>query len=173
LFNLPVFETPIGYKYIADRMLQTGAVLLGGEESGGIGFGTHIPERDGLLSALYVLEAIAFSGKDLSELYQDLQRRTHFSSAYDRIDLTLGSDATKQALIQELKEHPFTEVLGIAVHEMTNPDGFKVRLTDGSWILIRFSGTEPVLRLYCEAATQAEVEARLTWAKQWAMSHES
>ncbi|WP_404784369.1 phosphoglucomutase/phosphomannomutase family protein [Altericista sp. CCNU0014] len=173
LFNLPVFETPIGYKYIADRMLQTGRVLLGGEESGGIGFGTHIPERDGLLSALYVLEAIAISGKDLSELYQDLQRRTGFSSAYDRIDLTLSSDATKQALIRELKERPFTEILGIAVSEITDPDGFKVRLADGSWVLIRFSGTEPVLRLYCEAATQAEVEARLTWAKEWAIGHES
>jgi phosphomannomutase len=55
---------------------------------------------------------------------------------------------------------------------MTNPDGFKVRLADGSWILIRFSGTEPVLRLYCEAATQSEVDARLAWAKEWAISHE-
>jgi phosphomannomutase len=172
LFNLPVFETPIGYKYIADRMLQTGSVLLGGEESGGIGFGTHIPERDGLLSALYVLEAIATSGKDLSELYQTLQERTGFRSAYDRIDLTLSSDATKIKLMQELTDHPFTAVLGIAVTEMTNPDGFKVRLADGSWILIRFSGTEPVLRLYCEATTQSDVDARLAWAKQWALSHE-
>lgn len=172
LYNLPVFETPIGYKYIADRMMQSGNVLLGGEESGGIGFGTHIPERDGLLSALYVLEAIATSGKDLSDLYQNLQERTGFASAYDRIDLTLSSDATKQALIQTLSQTPFTEVLGTAVSEFTNPDGFKVRLVDGSWLLIRFSGTEPVLRLYCEAATEERVAQLLQWAKQWALSHE-
>jgi phosphomannomutase len=172
LFKLPVFETPIGYKYIADRMLQTGGVLLGGEESGGIGYGTHIPERDGLLSALYVLEAITASGQDLSDLYQSLQQRTHFTSAYDRIDLTLSSEATKQALIAELATTPFTEILGIPVQEMTNPDGYKIRLTDGSWVLIRFSGTEPVLRLYCEAATQPQVEALLHWAQQWALSHE-
>jgi phosphomannomutase len=172
LYNLSVFETPIGYKYIADRMMQSGEVLLGGEESGGIGFGTHIPERDGLLSALYILEAIAASGKDLSELYQNLQEQTSFTSAYDRIDLTLSSDRTKQALIQTLTQSPLTEILGTAVSEFTNPDGFKVRLADGSWILIRFSGTEPVLRLYCEAANEARVAQLLQWAKQWALSHE-
>jgi phosphomannomutase len=173
LFNLPVFETPIGYKYIADRMMQLGGVLLGGEESGGIGYGTHIPERDGLLSALYVLEAIAASGKDLSELYQDLQKRTGFFSAYDRIDLTLSSDATKQKLIQELTQAPPTEILGMAVSDVSNPDGFKIRLQEGSWVLIRFSGTEPVLRLYCEAATDERVSQLLSWAKQWALSHEA
>jgi phosphomannomutase len=172
LYGLPVFETPIGYKYIADRMMQSGKVLLGGEESGGIGFGTHIPERDGLLSALYVLEAIAASGKDLSELYQNLQERTSFTSAYDRIDLMLSSDTTKQALIQTLTQSPLTEILETAVSDFSNPDGFKVRLVDGSWILIRFSGTEPVLRLYCEAATEDRVAELLQWAKQWALSHE-
>jgi phosphomannomutase len=173
LFNLPVFETPIGYKYIADRMMQSGGVLLGGEESGGIGYGTHIPERDGLLSALYVLEAIAASGKDLSELYQNLQKRTDFFSAYDRIDLTLSSDATKQKLIQELTQTPPTEILGMVVSDISNPDGFKIRLQEGSWVLIRFSGTEPVLRLYCEAATHERVSQLLAWAKQWALSHEA
>ena len=172
LYGLSVFETPIGYKYIADRMMQSGDVLLGGEESGGIGFGTHIPERDGLLSALYVLEAIAASGQDLSQMYKNLQERTHFTSAYDRIDLTLSSDSTKQSLIQTLTQAPLTEVLGTPVSEFTNPDGFKVRLTDGSWILIRFSGTEPVLRLYCEAATDERVAELLQWARQWALSHE-
>jgi phosphomannomutase len=172
LFNLPVFETPIGYKYIADRMLQTGGVLIGGEESGGIGYGTHIPERDGLLSALYVLEAISASGQDLSALYQSLQQRANYTSAYDRIDLKLSSDATKQALMDELNQTPFTEILGTSVSEMTNPDGFKIRLSDGSWVLIRFSGTEPVLRLYCEAATQDRANTLLQWAQQWALSHE-
>jgi phosphomannomutase len=173
LFNLPVFETPIGYKYIADRMLESGDVLLGGEESGGIGYGTHIPERDGLLSALYVLEAIAASGQDLSALYEDLQKRTGFTSAYDRIDLTLSKDSTKQKLIQNLTQSPPTEILGIAVSDVSNPDGFKIRLAEGSWVLIRFSGTEPVLRLYCEAATQERVNQILNWAKQWAQSQDT
>lgn len=171
LFNLPVFETPIGYKYIADRMLQTGSVLLGGEESGGIGYGTHIPERDGLLSALYVLEAIAASGQDLSTLYRSLQERTGFSSEYDRIDLMLSSDAAKQTLVHELTQNPPSAILDTPVTDITQPDGFKLRLADGSWLLIRFSGTEPVLRLYCEAATLERVSAILNWAKQWALGH--
>ncbi|HAT14948.1 MAG TPA: phosphoglucosamine mutase, partial [Microcoleaceae bacterium UBA11344] len=90
LYNLPLFETPIGYKYIADRMLTT-QVLVGGEESGGIGYGTHIPERDALLSALYLLEAVVKSGEDLSEIYSRLQTETDFTSAYDRIDLHLAN----------------------------------------------------------------------------------
>ncbi|MGB8702663.1 MAG: phosphoglucomutase/phosphomannomutase family protein, partial [Thermosynechococcaceae cyanobacterium] len=170
LFNLPVFETPIGYKYIADRMMQTGTALMGGEESGGIGYGNHIPERDGLLSALYVLEAIAASGKDLSELYRSLQDRTGFASAYDRIDLTLSSDAAKAQLIQELQQNPLTEMAGIAVSNVVAPDGYKYRLVDGSWVLIRFSGTEPVLRIYCEAATEAQVNTLLHWTKDWALA---
>ncbi len=173
LHNLPVFETPIGYKYIADRMLQSGAVLLGGEESGGIGYGTHIPERDALLSALYVLEAIALSGEDLSQQYHDLQQQTGYTSAYDRIDLALSSDATKQRLIEELTKQPPTAILDIPVQSVSDQDGFKFRLADNSWLLIRFSGTEPVLRLYSEAATLEAVQQRLHWAKQWALSHEN
>ncbi|MGK7938246.1 MAG: phosphoglucomutase/phosphomannomutase family protein, partial [Xenococcaceae cyanobacterium] len=81
LYGLELHETPIGYKYIADRMLST-EVLVGGEESGGIGYGTHIPERDALLSALYVLEAVVESGKDLSDIYAQLQQETNFSAVY-------------------------------------------------------------------------------------------
>lgn len=167
LHHLPVFETPIGYKYIADRMLET-QVLLGGEESGGIGYGTHIPERDALLSALYVLEAVVKFGADLSHLYRRLQERCQFTSEYDRIDLPLADMAARDRLVNQLASEPLTEVAGKAVIDCNQVDGYKLRLADQSWLLIRFSGTEPVLRLYCEAATLDEVHATLNWAKDWA-----
>ncbi len=169
LYNLPVFETPIGYKYIADRML-TAEVLIGGEESGGIGYGTHIPERDALLSALYVLEAIVESGQDLSALYAQLQERTGFNFTYDRIDLPLASMDVRAKLLDRLQTETLKEVAGQSVVDCLATDGYKFRLADGSWLLIRFSGTEPVLRLYCEAPTLSQVRQTLAWAKDWANS---
>jgi phosphomannomutase len=170
LHDLPIYETSIGYKYIADRMLETqDAVLLGGEESGGIGYGNHIPERDGLLSALYILELLAQSGQDLSDLYRGLQVRTNYDCAYDRIDVPLASDAVKAKLQEQLETAPFTTILDQSVVDVGTGDGSKFRLADQSWLLIRFSGTEPVLRLYCEAANDARVAEILDWAKQWAI----
>ncbi|MDZ8188563.1 MAG: phosphoglucomutase/phosphomannomutase family protein [Nostoc sp. ChiSLP02] len=167
LHKLSVFETPVGYKYIADRMLAT-QVLLGGEESGGIGYGSHIPERDALLSALYVLEAIVESGLDLGEYYRHLQQQTGFTSAYDRIDLPLASMEVRSRLLQQLQTEPLKEIAGKAVIDCQTIDGYKYRLADKSWLMIRFSGTEPVLRLYCEAPTLEQVHQTLAWAKQWA-----
>ncbi len=167
LYNLPVCETAVGYKYIADRMLSR-QVLLGGEESGGIGYGTHIPERDALLSALYLLDAVVQSGQDLSEIYQQLQVRTGFNSAYDRIDLHLANMEERSRLVAQLQNQPLTEIAGLAVTDCNQIDGYKFRLSDRSWLMIRFSGTEPVLRLYCEAATLAQVHQILAWAKDWA-----
>jgi phosphomannomutase len=167
LHNLSVHETPIGYKYIADRMLEA-QVLLGGEESGGIGYGHHIPERDALLAALYVLETIVQTETDLSDRYQQLQQKTGFDGAYDRIDLPLASMAVRAKLLDSLQNHPLTEIAGRSVIKCQTEDGYKFRLADQSWLLIRFSGTEPVLRLYCEAATLEMVHKTLNWAKDWA-----
>jgi phosphomannomutase len=167
LYQLPVYETPIGYKYIADRMLSS-HVLLGGEESGGIGYGTHIPERDALLSALYLLEAIAKAGLDLSELYQNLQKQTGYYSAYDRIDLHLSGMEARSRLLEQLQTQPFKEIDGQSVVDCQTTDGYKFRLANDSWLLIRFSGTEPLLRLYCEAATPEQARHTLNWAKDWA-----
>lgn len=169
LYNLSIFETPIGYKYIADRMLAA-EVLLGGEESGGIGYGTHIPERDALLSALYVLEAVVESGEDLSSLYARMQERAGFTSAYDRIDLPLASMAVRDKLVSRLQAETPKEVAGKLVVDCLAVDGYKFRLADDSWLLIRFSGTEPVLRIYCEADNAIEVRKTLDWAKDWANS---
>ncbi len=169
LYGLPLHETPIGYKYIADRMLTT-PVLIGGEESGGIGYGNHIPERDALLSALYLLEAIAQSGQDLGTIYQRLQTETDYHFNYDRVDLHLASMDVKSKLVAQLEKAPFTQIDGVAVLDRNLADGYKFNLVDGSWLLIRFSGTEPVLRLYCEAKTIDLVHTILAWAQTWAES---
>lgn len=169
MLNLPVYETPIGYKYIADRMLDA-KVLLGGEESGGIGYGHHIPERDALLSALYVLEAVVQSGMDLSDRYQQLQEKTGYVSAYDRIDIPLASMDVRSRLVEQLQTQPPQTIAGQAVLDCLAIDGFKFQLADQSWLLIRFSGTEPVLRLYSEANTIDEVKRNLAWAEEWANS---
>ena len=167
LFDIPLSETPIGYKYIAERMLTT-KVLVGGEESGGVGYSTHIPERDALLSALYVLEAVVESGKNIQELYANLRKQVGFQSEYDRLDLPLESMEQKNQLQQKLSEKPLTEIAGKQVTDCLSIDGYKYRLADSSWLLIRFSGTEPLLRLYSEAPNLNIVKQNLNWAKDWA-----
>jgi len=169
LYHLPIYETPIGYKYIADRMLDT-PVLIGGEESGGIGYGNHIPERDALLSALYLLEAIAKSQQDLGDLYRQLEIQTNYNFKYDRVDLHLANMEIRSRLMAQLENKPFDKIAKIAVRDRNLTDGYKFNLADDSWLLIRFSGTEPVLRLYCEAATIEQVQQTLAWAKDWAKS---
>jgi phosphomannomutase len=169
LHHLSVYETPIGYKYIADRMLEA-KVLLGGEESGGIGYGNHIPERDALLSALYVLEAIVQSGMDLSDRYRHLQETAGYQSAYDRTDLPLASMEVRARLLEQLQTNAPKTIAGQAVTDVLAIDGYKFQLANQSWLLIRFSGTEPVLRLYSEALTAADVRQNLAWAEDWAKS---
>ncbi len=166
LYSLPVHETPIGYKYIADRMLET-PVLIGGEESGGIGYGHHIPERDALLSALYLLESIADSQQDLGEQYRQIQAQSNYYAAYDRNDLQLASMEVRNLLIDQLASAPIQSIGGQVVNHIQTTDGYKLHLADGSWLLIRFSGTEPVLRLYCEAPTLTAVHTTLAAAADW------
>ncbi len=169
LYDLPIYETPIGYKYIADRMLDT-AVLIGGEESGGIGYGNHIPERDALLSALYLLEALAKSQQDLGDLYRQLEIKTNYNFKYDRVDLHLANMEVRSRLMAQLEQKSFAKIANIEVRDRNLADGYKFNLVDERWLLIRFSGTEPVLRLYCEAATIEQVHETLDWAQAWAKS---
>ena len=168
-YGREVYQTPIGYKYIGDRMLQA-EVMIGGEESGGIGYGTHIPERDALLSALYVLEAVVESGEDLGTIYARLQQKTNFTAHYDRIDLPLANMEVRAKLLDRLKNNTPTEVAQMPVVDCLDVDGYKFRMDDNTWLLIRFSGTEPVLRLYCQATTMPEVRKILEWARDWANS---
>ena len=133
LYNLPIYETPIGYKYIADRMLTT-PVLIGGEESGGIGYGNHIPERDALLSALYLLEAIAKSQQDLGDLYRQLEIQTNYNFKYDRVDLHLANMEIRSRLMAQLEHKPFDKIAKIEVRDRNLTDGYKFNLVDDSWL---------------------------------------
>jgi phosphomannomutase len=169
LYGLPVYETPIGYKYIADRML-TNHVLIGGEESGGIGYGHHIPERDALLSALYLLEAIVMEQQDLGGIYHSLCEKTGYGNKYDRLDLHLANMSVRDRIVDYLDQKSMTKVNGLTITDCQTTDGYKLFLENGSWLLIRFSGTEPVLRLYCEAENLEQVYGNLNWAKTWASS---
>jgi phosphomannomutase len=166
VLGLPLYETPIGYKYIADRMLAA-SVLIGGEESGGIGYGHHIPERDALLSALYLLEAVVAQNRDWGAQYRQLQERTQYHAAYDRRDLHLATMAQRDRVLAQLTQAPPTTIADRAVTNIQTTDGYKFHLPGDSWLLVRFSGTEPVLRLYCEAADAGAVAEILNWANAW------
>jgi len=135
-------------------------VLLGGEEC----YLGHIPERDALLSALYLIEAVTETGQDLSALYRALQEREGFSSVYQRRDLHLADQNQQTQLFQQLQADPPSEILGQKVIKHFDKDGYKFTLADGSWVMIRGSGTEPLLRLYSEAKTPEAVNRLLDWA---------
>ncbi len=162
-----VVELPVGFKYIAAEMLND-EVLLGGEESGGIGFGRHLPERDALFTGLVLIEALVEGGLCLGEYLESL--RSHFGGGciYDRVDLRLESMDNRHRLEALLAEGPPLRVAGKEVKEVSRVDGVKFRLGPGYWLMMRFSGTEPLLRIYCEAPTYPEVTEVLDWAKEFA-----
>jgi len=159
-----VLELPVGFKYIAAEML-TGNVLIGGEESGGVGFGMHLPERDALFAAMLVLEALVEGGKPLGKRLDALRARCGGASHYDRLDLRLPDMASRRRLEALLGEQPPQTVAGVAVQEVITTDGVKLRLGPSHWLMLRFSGTEPLLRLYCEAPDAGRVAEVLGWAR--------
>ena len=157
-YDLQLFETPIGFKHICELMLVED-ILIGGEESGGLGVKGHIPERDGILLGLLLLEAVAVSGKGLRQLLNEtMDEIGHFF--YRRIDRRI-EDADKEQLVKRLKSQPCTEIDGQRVSATNFSDGFKFIFENGDWLLIRPSGTEPVLRLYSEAGSPERVERLL------------
>lgn len=156
-YQLKLHETPIGFKYIGDIMLKE-KVLIGGEESGGIGFSGHIPERDALLSALYMLEMIVITGKSLITLKKELFKDFGLS-CYDRVDLKLGHTQHHHINKKEFSRQIVNRSsLLLAVKEVKDYDGVKIMFEDSSWLLLRPSGTEPVVRVYAEADSQAKVK---------------
>lgn len=162
-FGLELFETPIGFKHICELMLERD-ILMGGEESGGLGVKGHIPERDGILMGLLLLEAMAASGKGLRRLLDDtMDEIGHFY--YRRIDLAIENSA-KERLIERLQKGGITTIASRPVAAENFRDGFKYIFADGSWLLVRPSGTEPVLRLYSEAGDPALVEELLAAGRQ-------
>jgi phosphomannomutase len=157
IYGVPVHETGVGFKYIAPKMTETDA-LIGGEESGGYAFHGHVPERDGILAGLYFLDFMVRAGKKPTELLQMLFDKVgeHF---YGRIDSPFsGERKDREAAI--LAANP-AALGGLKVTELVTIDGFQFRLEDGGWLLIRFSGTEPILRVYCETMHGDKVEAIL------------
>lgn len=162
-----VLELAVGFKYIAAEML-TGEVLIGGEESGGVGFGMHLPERDALYAAVLVLEALVEGGQPLGARLTALQDQHGGASHYDRLDLRLANMEARQRLEQILAKATPKAVAGEAVQEVIRTDGIKLRMGPSHWLMLRFSGTEPLLRLYCEGPDPDRVHAVLAWAQHFA-----
>jgi phosphomannomutase len=157
-----VHEVGVGFKNIAPKMIETNA-LLGGEESGGFAVRGHIPERDGILVGLLFADMMVKSGKPLSMILADLEQRVG-PHAYARHDIHLARDtydSDRKRILDTLANNEPDEIAGVHVQRVRSDDGFKFYLEDGSWVLLRASGTEALIRVYSEASSPEEVEARL------------
>jgi phosphomannomutase len=146
--------TPIGFKHIAEIMIKED-VLVGGEESGGLSVKGHIPERDGIWMGLLILEFMAKTGKSLKELIREVYDLVGPFS-YDRDDLHIPEEK-KQAIIQKCKTDPYTALGEFSVQRVETIDGFKFYLSEEEWVMVRPSGTEPVLRVYAQGETMERV----------------
>ncbi|MDI6641714.1 MAG: hypothetical protein QME68_05325, partial [Elusimicrobiota bacterium] len=185
-FNIGFEEVPIGFKYITEKMLTVGVmdringgedgnavrqgVLIGGEESGGYALCGEIPDRDGILSGLILLEMLGYTGRKLSALVQGLQKE--FGKSYFlRIDIELPEVIfEKNSFTNKLKNLISTKLFGIIVREVKSYDGLKIVLQDDSWLLMRPSGTEPVLRIYAEAPSREFANKLIEYGKKLTQS---
>ncbi|HXK34772.1 MAG TPA: phosphoglucomutase/phosphomannomutase family protein [Dehalococcoidia bacterium] len=147
IYGVPVHETQVGFKFLGPKMMATDA-LIGGEESGGYGFRGHVPERDGILAGLYMLDFVARTGKRPSELLAELYAKVgpHY---YDRLDLPLKPEDRDRIWKRAEEARPDT-VAGVPVTARDTTDGFRFTLGAKGWLLLRFSGTEPLVRIYTE-----------------------
>lgn len=157
LYNVPVFETGVGFKFVVPKMLETDA-MIGGEESGGYAFHGNIPERDGILAGLYMLDFMAKTGRKPSQLLDMLFEKVgaHY---YDRFDTPFSGDR-KSREDTIMKSCP-KSLGGLKVTELVTVDGYQFKLEDGGWMLIRFSGTEPIMRIYCETTHADKMQSIL------------
>jgi phosphomannomutase len=161
-FGVPLIETAVGFKYIGPKMIETDA-LLAAEESGGFAFRGHIPERDGIVAGLLIAEMIVDYGTPLSAVLEHLFELVgrHAYARHDiRFDRTGYAERKQRVYAQMRTRHP-EQIAGVPVAGTRNDDGFKFRLVDGSWVLIRMSGTEPIMRIYAEAESPDRVEQLL------------
>ena len=158
LYGCPVHETRVGFKYLGPKMMETDA-MIAGEESGGSAFRGHIPERDGVLSGLLVLDAMAKTGKRPSELLADVYARVG-PHEYDRIDVTVRPDE-RTAIEARVGGATPTRIARLAVTGVDQIDGYRFTLEGGWWLLIRFSGTEPLMRIYAEMPSMEQVQTAL------------
>ena len=154
--NIKVHETPVGFKHIAEIMLKE-QVIMGGEESGGLTIGEHIPEKDGILANLLICEMMAKYRKPLSRVIRDISDK--YGSFYNkRVNLKL-TDPMKEALMKLLENEPPSRLGGVKLDHITKLDGIKLVFEDKSWILARPSGTEPMVRTYYENSSAANLKS--------------
>ena len=158
IYDVDVHETGVGFKYVAPKMLEVDG-LIGGEESGGYAFRGNVPERDGILAGLYFLDFMVRTGKKPTELLDMLFQKVGGPHFYDRIDTPFKGD--KQEKIDRILTAKPETIGGLIVTELVTIDGYQFRLEDGGWLLIRFSGTEPIIRVYCETMHKDKVQAIL------------
>lgn len=161
-YEMELRETPVGFKYIADYMIKTN-VLIGGEESGGNGFKNHIPERDSFLSGLLLVEMLGMQKKKLTEIVKNMEKEFG-SYEYKRIDLHVPR-AKIDKLFNNLKNNQPDKIAGYKIFDFKTYDGVKFILEDNSWLLIRASGTEPILRLYSESYSMKKIDKLISAAR--------
>jgi phosphomannomutase len=158
-YGVPVYSTGVGFKYVAPKMIETNA-LIGGEESGGFAFRGHAPERDGILAALFLLDMMVRLDCKPSQLVKHLFEEVGAEYFYDRIDLPLAPEQREAALGRVTAARP-ESLAGLRVVGRDTTDGFKYIFEDGGWMLVRFSGTESIIRVYCETTHGDKVRAIL------------
>ncbi len=163
--NREVVELPVGFKYIAKKMIKE-KIFIGGEESGGVGFGDFMPERDALYAAMILLNGIAEKSKYLYETLDQIQEKFG-PSFYRRIDIKLLNQSEKEILEEYIKNNIPAKICGYKITNISNIDGIKLRIDNNFWLLFRFSGTEPLLRLYCEAKSEHDLNEVLDWSQKY------
>jgi phosphomannomutase len=156
-YGLEIYETPVGFKYIGELMRKHD-ILIGGEESGGCSVKGHIPEKDGILCNLLIVEMLAYEKKSLMQIWSELVAETGVEFAYRRKDIRLTAAGQKN-LVEKLLQQPFERVGDSKIIRTGRLDGFKYYFEDGSWILVRPSGTEPLVRFYFESPSSQRVDA--------------
>jgi len=157
LYDVPVYETGVGFKYVAPKMVETNA-MIGGEESGGFAFRGNVPERDGILAGLYLLDFMVRKAMKPSQLIEFLYDKVgeHF---YKRVDTRLANQAQTMKIRANVEAARPSAIAGLRMTGINTLDGFKFEMEDGGWLLIRFSGTEPLVRVYCETTHGDKVDA--------------
>ncbi len=164
-YGVPVHETPVGFKHIGPKMMAENA-LVGGEESGGFGFRGHVPERDGILAGLYILDLLAQTGRSVSQLIEDLYGLVG-PHHYDRVDIPIAGVAKEKARTRIENAEP-DSIAGLVVDRLDRTDGSRFEFKDGSWLLFRFSGTEPLMRIYAESDSLETVSKLLEAGREMA-----
>ncbi|MBC7228034.1 MAG: phosphoglucomutase/phosphomannomutase family protein [Thermoflexales bacterium] len=159
MYGVPVHQVGVGFKYVAPKMLETDA-MIGGEESGGYAFRGHVPERDGILGNLYFLDMMVRTGKTPSQLLDELYGKLGAVYSYSRLDVTFPAHQREEIKARLDAARP-DSILGLRVTDVLTFDGYKYYLEDGGWLLLRFSGTEPLIRIYCETTDAARVRPLL------------